>query len=107
MYYLILYLCAPLSNLPRCAPGCDSFNNTRLIRVDSFQSVIASTHADGSFFMTPEGNYVQLINGVLTNVDVTPMMQVLKKELQCVPWSLRSQPLYNNKGIIVGYQFLA
>ena len=25
--------------------------------------------------MTQEGQYVQLINGVLTNVDITPMMQ--------------------------------
>ena len=37
--------------------------------------MIAQTHAEGSYFMTAEGHYVQLINGVLTNVQVTPMMQ--------------------------------
>ncbi|XP_023349442.1 uncharacterized protein LOC111718159 isoform X1 [Eurytemora carolleeae] len=39
------------------------------------QEVIAKTHEDGTYFMTSDGNYVQLVNGVLTNVSVTPMMQ--------------------------------
>ena len=49
------------------------------------QQIVAATHDEGSFFMTPEGTYVQLIHGVLRNVDVTPMMQVI--ELSC--WSMR------------------
>ena len=36
------------------------------------QNVIANTHPDGSYFMTNEGQYVQLINGVLTNVEFQP-----------------------------------
>ena len=36
------------------------------------QSVIASSHPDGSFFMTNNGTYVQLVNGVLTNVEIAP-----------------------------------
>ena len=32
--------------------------------------------------MTPEGTYVQLVNGVLTNVSVTPMMQVCTLSVQ-------------------------
>jgi len=39
------------------------------------QEIIAQSHPDGSFFLTQEGQYVQLINGVLTNVNITPMMQ--------------------------------
>ena len=39
------------------------------------QSVIASSHPDGSFFMTNNGTYVQLVNGVLTNVEVAPPPQ--------------------------------
>jgi len=41
------------------------------------QSVIASHHPDGSFFLTPSGTYVQLVNGVLTNVEITPVPQEL------------------------------
>merc|ERR1719195_2547476 len=36
------------------------------------QNVVAATHPDGSFFMTNEGQYVQLVNGVLTHVAVQP-----------------------------------
>ena len=39
------------------------------------QSVIANSHPDGSFFMTNNGTYVQLVNGVLTNVEVAPPPQ--------------------------------
>ena len=40
------------------------------------QSVIAHTHPNGSFFLTNNGTYVQLVNGVLTNVEVAPTPQV-------------------------------
>ena len=33
------------------------------------QQIIAQTHPDGSFFLTPEGTYVQLVHGVLRTVD--------------------------------------
>ena len=36
------------------------------------QNVIASTHPEGSYFMTTEGQYVQLVNGVLTHVEFQP-----------------------------------
>jgi len=38
----------------------------------SHQQVIASTHPDGSMFMTRTGQYVQLLNGVLTNISPPP-----------------------------------
>jgi hypothetical protein len=34
------------------------------------QQIIAQTHPDGSFFLTPEGTYVQLVNGVLRTVEM-------------------------------------
>ena len=40
------------------------------------QSVIANTHPNGSFFLTNNGTYVQLVNGVLTNVEVAATPQV-------------------------------
>lgn len=50
-------------------PPSDSSDVDTLL---AHQNVIAHTHADGSYFMTPEGTYVQLVNGVLTNVDFHP-----------------------------------
>ena len=50
-------------------PPSDSSDVDTLL---AHQNVIAHTHADGSYFMTPEGTYVQLVNGVLTNVDFQP-----------------------------------
>jgi len=50
-------------------PPSDSSDVETLL---AHQNVIAHTHPEGSFFMTPEGTYVQLVNGVLTNVDFQP-----------------------------------
>jgi hypothetical protein len=38
--------------------------------------VIAHSHPEGSFFLTKEGTYVQLVGGVLTNLGSQPMQQV-------------------------------
>jgi len=46
------------------------------------QSVIAHTHPNGSFFLTNNGTYVQLVNGVLTNVEVAPTPQVPVQYMQ-------------------------
>jgi len=50
-------------------PPSDSSDVETLL---AHQTVIAQTHADGSYFMTPQGTYVQLVNGVLTNVEFEP-----------------------------------
>jgi hypothetical protein len=47
------------------APGGPPDTQTLL----QHQQVIAQTHPEGSFFLTPEGTYVQLVNGVLRTVD--------------------------------------
>ena len=60
---------------------------------DVFQEIIAKTHADGSFFQTPEGTYVQLVNGVLTNVDITPMMQVQRSTVNWVLTNVDITPM--------------
>jgi hypothetical protein len=48
------------------APGPPPDTQTLL----EHQQVIAQTHPDGSFFLTPDGTYVQLVNGVLRTVDL-------------------------------------
>ena len=50
-------------------PPSDSSDVDTLL---AHQNVIANTHPDGSYFMTNEGQYVQLVNGVLTHVQMTP-----------------------------------
>merc|ERR1712083_1163777 len=54
------------------APPSDASTVDAMI---AHQSVIANSHPDGSFFMTNNGTYVQLVNGVLTNVEVAPPPQ--------------------------------
>jgi len=54
------------------APPSDASTVDAMI---AHQSVIASSHPDGSFFMTNNGTYVQLVNGVLTNVEIAPPPQ--------------------------------
>jgi len=54
------------------APPSDASTVDAMI---AHQSVIAHSHPDGSFFMTNNGTYVQLVNGVLTNVQVAPPTQ--------------------------------
>ena len=50
-------------------PPSDSSDHDTLL---AHQNVIASTHPEGSYFMTNEGQYVQLVNGVLTHVEFQP-----------------------------------
>jgi len=77
-------------------PPSDSSDVDTLL---AHQNVIANTHADGSYFMTPEGTYVQLVNGVLTNVDFMPSppasvqySQLQFSEQSIAPHSLGSYP---------------
>ena len=50
------------------APGAAAAADTQTLL--EHQQVIAQTHPDGSYFLTPEGAYVQLVNGVLRTVDL-------------------------------------
>ena len=50
-------------------PPSDSSDIDTLL---AHQNVIAHTHPEGSLFQTAEGTYVQLVNGVLTNVEFQP-----------------------------------
>jgi len=77
-------------------PPSDSSDVETLL---AHQNVIANTHADGSYFMTPEGTYVQLVNGILTNVEFQPSppasvtySQLQFSEQNLPPHSLTSYP---------------
>ena len=50
-------------------PPSDSSDVDTLL---AHQNVIANSHPEGSYFMTQEGQYVQLVNGVLTHVEFQP-----------------------------------
>ena len=77
-------------------PPSDSSDVETLL---AHQNVIANTHADGSYFMTPEGTYVQLVNGILTNVEFQPSppasvtySQLQFSEQNLPPTSLNTYP---------------
>ena len=56
------------------------------------QNVIANTHPEGSYFMTNEGHYVQLVNGVLTHVEFQPSPP---PSIQYTPVQFMDQAGYN------------
>ena len=56
------------------------------------QNVIANTHPEGSYFMTSEGQYVQLVNGVLTHVEFQPSPP---PSVQYTPVQFMDQAGYN------------
>ena len=71
------------------APGsCSSDVDTLL----AHQNVIANTHPEGSYFMTNEGHYVQLVNGVLTHVEFQPSPP---PSIQYTPVQFMDQAGYN------------
>jgi len=60
------------------APGPTPDTQTLL----QHQQVIAQTHPEGSFFLTPEGTYVQLLNGVLRTVDMGAQVPI--RQTACI-----------------------
>ena len=74
-------------------PPSDSSDVDTLL---AHQNVIANTHPDGSYFMTNEGQYVQLVNGVVTHVEFQPSPP---PSVQYTPVQFPAQSYYQTQSL--------